>query len=167
MGRSQCLGHGGMRTETDRTVDLVEVDRSHAQALHGGLQRLHEGSADVDLPGEGHELGGDDHLVRPPGVLGPQGPYDALALALPVDFGGVEEGDAGIDGGVPGVANRVPGQFGVVATHPPGGAVAPRPGSHPQRRDGDVRTAQDIPVRDHRCTVAAVSIRPTPQARPR
>ena len=93
---AQRLGHRGLLV---RRVQLVEVDVVGAQplqaVLEGGADVGRRGPALVPLVGDA-ELGGQHDLVAP----GPErGAEVGLALGAPVDVGGVEEGDAGIERG--------------------------------------------------------------------
>ncbi len=92
--RPQRVGDG--RLGVGR-VQLVEVDVVGAQAAQGVLEGpAHVGRARptlVALVGAA-ELGGHHHLV-PPGAEG--GAEVRLALGPPVDVGGVEQGDAGVE----------------------------------------------------------------------
>ncbi len=90
--------------------------------------------------------------ARHAGVGGEQAADDALALAAPVDLGRVEEHDAGLDAGLPGVPDGRLGERLVVAAHAPGALVAPGPGAHAEGRDGDVGAGQgDAVARLRRC----------------
>ena len=114
--RRQGVGQSGVGTETDGAVDLVEIDARHLQPSQRGPKRLQQGAPDVHLPGRRHELGGQHDRRRPGRVVATQLPDDPFALTPAVDLGRVEQGDAGIDGGVPGAFDRRHGQIG---SYPP------------------------------------------------
>ena len=105
-----------------------------------------ERGAHVHLPRARHELRGDDDAVAHAGVGGEQAADDALALAAAVDLGRVEEDDARLDAGLPGLADGRLGQRLVVAAHAPGALVAPGPGPDAEGRDGDVGAGELDPI---------------------
>src|SRR5580700_6742048 len=74
---------------------------------------------------------------------------DAFALTAAVDLGRVEQGDAGVDGGVPCLLDRTHGEIGVVAAHTPGGTVTPGPGADTQQGNRDVAAGQRVAVGTH------------------
>ena len=61
---------------------------------------------------------------------------------------------------LPRLRDRRLGEVGVVATHAPRGAFAPRPGAHTQRRGGGVAAGKGDPVLAH----ATVSLSADPDA---
>ena len=92
--------------------------------------------------GLGMNFDGDDDAVADGGVRGQEAADDALALAAAVDLGRVEEDDAGLDAGLPGLADRRFGEGLVVAAHAPDALVAPGPRADAERRDGDVGSGE-------------------------
>ena len=110
-------------------VDLVEIDRLDLQAAQAGValgehalapQRLADLAA-VAFP-HAAALGGDDHVVAAPGDRLPD---QLLGVAVPVDRGGVDPVDAGVEAGLDGahrlgVVLRAPAELPVAATHRPG-----------------------------------------------
>ena len=70
-----------------------------------------------------------------------------------VDLGRVEEGDAGVDGGVPRLFDRCHGSDRRRSRPSPRSTGRPRPRCPHRAGEGDVRTGQVVVVRDHGCTV--------------
>ena len=86
-------------------VDLVEVDVVGLEAAEAGFDGVHDvaaGGADVVAAGAGaaEDLGGDDDFVAGDVEVFEGLAEGLFALALGVDVGGVEEVDAGVDGGL-------------------------------------------------------------------
>ena len=98
--RRQRLLDVGMRFGA---VDLVQVDPVGAEPPQRVLHRADDPAAGAALPvgivaHRAVELGGEDHVVPP--AAGERLADDLLGLALPVDVGGVDEVDPGVQRGV-------------------------------------------------------------------
>jgi hypothetical protein len=122
-------------------LDAVTVESAQA-ALKGPPRR-----APVESPGVGHELGGDD---RRPALVPIELAKQPLRAAPTINLGGVEEGDAAVDGGperglVIGVA--------IVTAVAPDQAVAPLPRSGAERQNRRDRGTQAYSLRRHERTL--------------
>ena len=146
VGGGQRVGQGAVGAQGDRTVNLVEVDGIDPEALERGFRRPDERGGDGQFPRHRHEFGGDGHLGPHRRIEGQEATDDALALAASVDLGGVEQGDAGFDAGVPCLADRRFAVRAVVPAHAPGSLVPPGPRAHPERWHRDVGAGERDPV---------------------
>jgi hypothetical protein len=132
-------------------MDLIEADLLDAEPFDRRAERSQQCALHVQLPRSGEELGGDDRRGSPVRgtVLGQHPADDALALAVAVDLGRVEERDSGVETGVPGFTDGLLAQVRVIAAHAPRGLVAPRPRADAERRDRDGRASQRDRCRRH------------------
>ena len=110
-------------------MDLVEIDVIGAEPVQARLERA--GYARRRRTAGQAELGGDLDL-RPARAQGPAD--EVLGLAVAVGLGGIEEGDAGIDG-------RIDHRRGAPRIQAPAEIVA----SDPDRRDLETADVGPVP----------------------
>ena len=130
-------------------------------ALGGGLRRGHQRRrSTASFHGLGMNLVAMTDLIAATlGLVRQQAADDALALAAAIDLGRVEEDDAGLDAGLPGIEDRLLAVRRVVAAHAPGALVTPGPGTDPEGRHRDVRAAQGDAVIGLGCVVGGHGMR--------